>query len=141
MKDGFKISGAALAAVAVVFLLVIGFWVFRVATADIKGEGDQKIATEGNAAYRIAAYDHFYNLCASVQSKEDQVANLLMEEPTTPDRKAQIVAAVTALRNIRASLVRQYNADARKADTQANFRASDLPFQIDPTQESTSCTA
>lgn len=132
--------GALVAIVAVVLLiaLVAGIWVFRVATADVKGRGDQILKTEGNADYRIAAYDRFYDLCASIQALEDQIAVMSADTTLPAEQRATNILALTNQRN---SLIRQYNADARKADTRGNFRASDLPYEIDQTQEHTSCVA
>ena len=128
-------------AVVLIVAMPVAVWGIRVLTADIKGAGDQVIQTKGNADYRIAAYDSFYDRCAAIQAKEDSIRNLQLErEAATGDRVTQIDQSITALRNTRAEQVRQYNADARKADTKAAFLASDLPYAIQITEE-TSCAA
>lgn len=132
---------AILCAVAGVFALMIGVWAFRVVTADVKGAGDAEIETSGGD-YRIAAYDHFHDLCAAVQATEDRLAAQLaeLEDPaTTPQRASQLRANVNALRGSRAENIRDYNADASKDYTVGQFRDSNLPYRIDPTRETTQC--
>ena len=141
-KEFGKGTLLVVAVVVVAILIGSGVWLFRVATADVKGAGDQVIQTKGNAQYRIAAYDAFYDACGAIQAKEDQIAlqEPLLEaaKPGTPDYQ-RLEANVVALKSSRASLIRAYNADASKADTRANFLASDLPYSIDTTQEHTTC--
>lgn len=151
MKDGIKAGGAVLAALLglVVILLVIGLvgvfglgW-FTDTTADRTGKTQQEQQINGNGSYRIAAYDHFYDLCAQVQTEEQSIRNLQNELKTTTDatRKTVIPASITALENNRASDINQYNADARKSYTLGQFKSSDLPFQLDITEENTTCHA
>lgn len=146
VKQGIKDFGAGTLLVigVVVVALVIGsgVWLFRVATADVKGKGDQIIQTKGNADYRIAAYDAFYDACGAIQAKEDQIAlqqDLLDGLKPGDLDYTRLQTNVVALQSSRASLIRSYNADASKADTRAAFHASDLPYSIDPAQETTTC--
>jgi hypothetical protein len=135
--------------VAVVFIIFVAFmWTFGFGfftdhAADRQGRSEQKQGTIGDGNYRIAQYDSFFDQCASVQSIEDKIRNAQDELKTTtdPQRKNQVLINVGALKNNRAEAIRQYNADARKADTKGHFRASDLPFQLDPTDTETTCTA
>lgn len=138
MRDGFRITGAAVGAIIVVLLLVVGLWALTVAWAPWKGAGEQRKQIQGSADYRIAAYDRFYDLCGSIQALEDQLETMRADRSLPKDQRATNVLALT---NQRFSLIRQYNADASKADTRANFLASDLPFSIDPNQEHTTCAA
>lgn len=111
-------------------------------TANRTGKTQMEQQINGNGSYRIAAYNHFYDLCAGVQTKEASIANLKAELPTDgPDRKPIVQASITALENQRADDINTYNADAHKSDTLAQFRASDLPFQLDPTEDHTTCSA
>lgn len=138
IRDLSRGALVAIVALLLIFALVIGVWVFRVKTADIKGAGDQVIQTKGDANYRIAAYDRFYDLCASIQALEDQLGVMADATGIPADQRDTNILALTNQRN---TLIRQYNADARKTDTRGAFLASDLPFQIDPSQETTSCIA
>lgn len=94
-----------------------------------------------SGSYRIAAYDHFFDLCASVQSKEGSIAALQQELKTKPpqDRVTQINASITALRAARIDDIRQYNADAAKSYTEGQFRASSLPYQLNVNDKETTC--
>lgn len=129
---------AIVGAIVAVLLLPLTFWVVRVAFADQIGAGNQKLKTRADANYRISQYDHFYDLCGDVQAAEDRLdtARQMLAASPADERFQANVAATT---NQRLSLVRTYNADASKTDTAAHFRASDLPFSIDPTQEHTTC--
>lgn len=127
---GFGWMGVFVIAI-LVLIVVIGAFTF--VWAPWKGAIEQRNQTQGSGSYRIAAYDHFYDLCGDIQAKEDQIANVTANPPANAD------VILLALNNSRNSLIREYNADARKADTLAHFKASDLPYQIDPTEESTSC--
>ena len=121
---------------------VFGFGWLQRSTADYRGKTEQIEQIQGNGSYRIAAYDHFFDLCASVQAQEASIDNVQAELATNPDRQrtAVLEASLTALKNNRATLITQYNADARKEDTAGAFRASDLPYQIDMKGDTT-CTA
>lgn len=132
------------AGVAVVLLIVALMAVvfgIKWATADVRGAGDARERVHADGGYRIAAYDKFYDDCAAIQALEDKLTTA-RDRPADETYSDAIKGAnVAALANQRAELVRAYNADARKADTKANFIASDLPAQIDPTQENTTCSA
>lgn len=150
-KDASTATVVAIVAglLAIIVFLVVGFigvygygW-FTDHTADRSGRTQVKQQTNGNGQYRIAAYNHFYDLCASVQTDEASITNLQDELKTTtdPTRKAVLPASITGLKNKRADDINTYNADARKSYTLGQFRASDLPFQLDPTEDHTTCSA
>lgn len=126
-----------LAVIGLVALIVFGVrWI----TAPAKGKLQaREQINSGN--FRIAAYDQFFNQCVSVQTKEAAIEALEQELATNPSaqRKEQINASLTANRIGRVSDIRQYNADAEKSYTVGQFRASKLPFQLDPTAKETTC--
>jgi hypothetical protein len=139
------ILGAMAIVVALVLsaMAVFGFGFFQRGTAEFRGKTGQIERTRANPAFRIASYDSFYNACAAVQSDEATIS-ALKEELTThpsPARVEQIQASLTALRAGRAEKINNYNADARKTATAGQFRASDLPYQLDRNAEETSCQA
>jgi hypothetical protein len=150
MREGAKLTGTGIFLWGVAILVVIvlsamalfGFGLFNRGTANFRGKNEQIEKTKANGNYRIAAYDQFYNLCASVQDDEATIQNLEEELKTKPpqDRITQINASLTAVKSGRRSKINEYNADARKTATQGQFRASDLPYHLDATQETT-CTA
>lgn len=134
-------AGAIFSIVVVVMLLLgLGIWGFQVATAPAKGVGDQRIIVN-RAENRIERYNHFFDLCAEVQSREAALAAVRGQTPSTEQERVQQQANITALTAVRSQLINQYNADARKEGTGAQFRDSSLPYSLDPATEATACTA
>jgi len=149
-REGARGGGAAIIIGIIAFIVVIvlaTMWIFGLgffsrATADFRGETSQIERVQADPDYRIASYDRFFNLCGDIKTKEQNIINLELElETTEPDspRADQLRSGITAQRNIRAGLINDYNADATKEDTRANFQASSLPFQLNPTDEETTC--
>ena len=149
-REGARGGGAAiiLGAVALVVIIalsimaIFGIGLFQRSTADFRGETGQIERIQADPDYRIASYDAFFDKCAAVQSKEAQIKNLERElEDTDPStaRTERLQSSITALRNSRAELITEYNADASKEDTRANFLASSLPYQLDTNNEETPC--
>lgn len=145
MKSRIIIAITALVGAAIVFIVAVyGFGFLQRSTADFRGETDQIEDTEANSDYRIASYDHFYDTCAGVQSLEGKISNMEDELEGTDvgeQRKTTLNTSLTAAKNKRSELINSYNADARKEATKGQFRASDLPYEIDEGEESTVCTA
>jgi hypothetical protein len=134
----------SIVAVAAIMLVgVFGFGWFQMGTANFRGRVQATEQVRGDGAYRIAAYNSFYDQCAAIQADEARIDSLNQELNGSPapvaDRVEQIQASLTAIRSSRAEKIAKYNADAKKADTMANFKASDLPYQIDPTERNTQC--
>jgi hypothetical protein len=131
--------------IAMVFaaMAIFGFGLFQRGTADFRGKTKQIEQTKASGTYRIAAYEHFYDLCAAVQDDEISISSLREELKTEPpqNRVTQINASLTALRSSRGEKINQYNADARKSGTIGQFKASDLPYQLNKNTEETTCTA
>jgi len=145
MSGKVLIAGVLTLVIGLAFALmaVFGVGFFKRSTADFRGETEQIERVQADPNYRIAAYEHFYDLCASVQTKEATAVALHEELKSGPSdsRREQINATLTALTSSRAAAINQYNADARKADTKANFLASDLPYQLSLLAKETSCAA
>lgn len=131
-RDDAKFMGVGglgcLGLVVLAVALTIGAWFVRVHFAETIGRGNARIQLQG-ANYRIPAYDHFFNLCASVQNAEAGLdAQMAM---SASDRKEYNIAALQATR---ARGINQYNADAAKDYTLGQFRDSGLPYHLDPTE-------
>lgn len=144
MKKIVLITTASILSIAILFLIAVyGFGFLQRETADFRGETGQIEKTQVNSAYRIASYEHFYDLCASVQSIEGKISNMRDELAETEEgqRKTVLNTSITASMNKRVQLIASYNADARKEATQGQFRASDLPYNIDVDEEKTVCEA
>ncbi len=125
-------------------MFVFGFGFFAQKTANFRGETQKRNQVEGSGAFRAAAYNHFFDLCAGVQSNEASIRNLEDELHATPapttERVSIIMPSLTALRNARAAGINQYNADAVKSYTVGQFRSRSLPYQLSLTAKETSCT-
>lgn len=143
--------GRAVALGLLVIVLVVGLvvggkfagWWFSNATANTRGNVDKTNQINGNGSYRIAAYDHFFDACAAVQNDEAAIRITQDELATHPDaaRVLQLQTNLSAQKLQRATDINQYNVDARKAGTLGQFRSSNLPYQIDASEASTSCTS
>lgn len=118
-----------------VFVIVLGVMFatgsLQKLTADWRGDVQATEMTQADGSYRIANYDHFFDLCAAIQADEDRIKNV--EEGDA----AQKETTLTAMKNSRASKVREYNADAAKEATAGQFRDSGLPYEIDIDGETT----
>ena len=137
-----KATGAVVGGVAAVLALVVGVWALTVVWAPWKGAGDVRKQTQGSAAFRIASYDHFYDLCGQARALQQNAAitRSLIRKANDPSEKARQETNLQSQRNQLNELVNTYNADARKTTTAGQFRSSDLPFTLDASQE-ISCTA
>lgn len=138
---GVGVVGGIAIVIAVVFgLSLLGVWLnaqFSILTAETRGETGVREKTVADPNYRIEAYEEFYDRCAEIQTYEEQIENMEAQKGLLP--KDQYAANVLALENQRSTAIEQYNADSRKAGTLAQFKASDLPYEIDPSQEDTTC--
>lgn len=144
MKKNILISILSLALLVILyFVSVYGFGSLQRGTADFRGETGQIEKTKANSSYRIASYEHFYDLCAGVQSIEGKIKN--MEEELSGEDKGQretvLKTSITASKNKRAEMISKYNGDARKEATSGQFKSSDLPYELNVEGEKTSCEA
>lgn len=148
MRNGFagKTLGFGIVGLVTLMLLasmwIFGWGFFQRATADFRGETAQIEKVHADPDYRIANYDWFFNQCAAVQNQEGLVDQLESEidSGVSKGREAQIKATLTAVKSNRISLINDYNSRAQREDTSANFLASNLPHQLNPDEESTTCT-
>ena len=115
-------------AVGVVVVLVLLIPYFLAAPA---GKVGAEIQIE-SAEHRIAAYNHFFNLCAGIRSAEAALEAQFIQLNLTDDgfHKIRIQTNITGLLSHRAQKIEEYNANARKSYTEAQFRDSDLPYQL-----------
>lgn len=138
IRDSGRFALAIVAFIAVIILIIVGViyisGTIQKETADFRGNVSQTETVRGSGAYRIAAYEQFFNLCASIQGQEATIAQMtteLNDPATTPERDAVLRASLTGVRSARNANIAQYNADSAKADTRANFLASDLPYHLE----------
>lgn len=138
------IGGVALG--LVVLMLIGSMWIFgwgffQRATADFRGETAALEEILADPDRRITAYEHFFDLCASIQGHEDTIRALKAELETDPSdsRREQIQGAITVNQAQRDSKIRQYNSDASMDYTVGQFQDADLPHQLDVAKEATTC--
>lgn len=132
MKDGLSILGGVGAFLVALVLIVGGVWAFRWYTAEFRGKLDAREEILSGAS-RISAYNHFFNLCSSVQANEASLDALRDElaatEPGSKDY-SRVLSNITGVRAARGRAIAQYNADAAKNYTVGQFRDLDLPYEL-----------
>lgn len=111
-------------------------------TAPFRGETDKKNRTQGSGAFRLSAYEEFFDLCASVQTSEQQLKALQEELDSKPgaDRAERIRTSITAVKASRAESITTYNSKASQEHRSA-FLDADLPYRLDTTAQETKCAA
>lgn len=126
-----KIIGIAIAALVVALLVTVLAWGIAFGwgwiTAGPTGqlEARQDILSGDT---RIAAYNHFHNLCASIQGNEGQIDELEATlETISDDGRDRILVSIAGVRGARHQAIAQYNADAAKDYTIGQFLDLDLP--------------
>ena len=136
VKTGITIVVLSICAMLIIWASVIGIWGFGVATAGLYGRGEAHKEIQ-SADFRIVAYDHFFNLYASIKSLEGKIneltATLNLLEPGTREYNYTLTA-LAGVKGLRHEAIQQYNADAQKDWTMGQFRDNDLPYQIPDTE-------
>lgn len=125
--SSLKIVGVIIVAIVVAIGLSLGTLAYRYFTAEVRGVVGAEEQIEG-AASRIQRYQEFFNICQSIQAKEDAIDNI--KANTTMSESGQ-GAAITANQNSRAGLIAEYNSKSSQSYTSARFKASNLPYKIE----------
>lgn len=129
-------KGIALGIAGLLGILIVSFglWGLGVALAPIFGRGEAHKQLN-SAQYRIAAYDHFFEQCSSIQGTEGSIDALVAQLENTEGERARnlVNSSLAGAKALRLQAINDYNADARKGYTEGQFRDSDLPFYIEPT--------
>ena len=131
-----KKFGYGLLALVVLVALVLGGYAARYLLAPVSGTVEKQ-ETIQSGDYRIHSYNHFYDLCASIQRQQRslQAQKELLDSATDSHDKQRVRTRIAALKAQVQNSVSQYNADSRKAGTLATFKADDLPYQINYQEE------
>jgi hypothetical protein len=122
--------------VAVVAVVVVGVWAVKVAIAPTQGQGDA-IRSREAAPNRIAAqelFEHRYQEILAADRNLTGARTALDANPDNPNRQTEYIGLAQYCER----LVGEYNAQARSY-TQEQFRAADLPAQIDHNDPTTDC--
>ncbi|WDS52052.1 membrane protein [Microbacterium phage Caron] len=129
--------------IAITVAVVIGVlaipaavWGVNVATAGIKGQGDAHVV-KSSASNWTAAQARFEELYADIEATDRKITVAAEQKAADPEDKT---AADTYLGTVNycLSVVGEYNAEARKYLAE-EFRAADLPAQIDNHDPATDC--
>jgi len=118
----------------VIFLVLFGgIMAFRYFTAEIRGivPAEERIQS---ADFRIYSYEYFYNQLATINAEEanyDAQYERLQTLTTESDEYNRVQRNLAAIKAHIERLKRQYNADSKKEGTRGQFRATDLPYQLD----------
>lgn len=104
-------------------------WGWMTAGPSGKLQARQQILSGDN---RIQAYNHFFDLCASVQTAETAIdsTNAQLALPQSADDKSRLETNLQAQIINRAEAVNQYNQDAAKSYTVGQFRSLALPYSL-----------
>ena len=136
MKDVLKVIAAVLAAILLIALIWWGVWAVSVATSGPKGQGDA-IKTKNSAENWTAAQAKFEKLYAGIQAA-DQKTELASQRLASNPNDLTLQQQYAGVQSGCISLVADYNAESRKFLSE-DFKATDLPYQIDATRPSFDC--
>lgn len=125
-----------LGGVLLLALLTVGAWGVKVATSGIRGEGDAVIQ-RNSAENWTTAQARFEGLYAEIIATDQKVQIAKEALDANPDDRTA-TDNYYGTRTVCLSIVADYNAEARSF-LAANFRAADLPDQIDSRNPATDC--
>ena len=128
------VGGGAFVALAAIAMLIWGITTgFRYWTADVRGTVEQRELTTASGTFRIFSYNHFFDLCASIQGTEathDAQFDLLQTQEQGLSSYSRTAQNVMVLKAKIEGDKRKYNADAQKEETTALFKSNNLPDTI-----------
>lgn len=117
-------------------LLGTGIWAVKVVTSDVRGKGDA-VTIKNEARNRIRAQEGFEKLYADIVASDRKVDVADAAAKASPDDRT-LRQNAAGIRQYCLTVVGDYNARARSF-SQEDFRAADLPFQVDGTDPKTDC--
>jgi hypothetical protein len=114
----------------------IGVWAFKVHTSDVRGQGDA-VSRKNSGDNRIAQQEAFEKLYAEIKAADQRIDVAAAAKKAQP---GDVIAETnyTGAMNYCIGVVADYNAKARSY-TAEQWRAADLPAQIDTTDPATDC--
>lgn len=133
---GWRAGVWVLAILAFSALIGGGVWLFKVATADIKGRGDTTIKIN-EVDNRLFAQGNFHDLYNEIKASDRKLTQAATDKADHPG-DSYFVTVYTGLKAHCEDAVAQYNAAAQKIN-QAKFRDEQLPAQIDRSNPETDC--
>lgn len=131
-----KIALSVIGGIIAVTLLVWGIWAVSVAASGPKGVGDA-IKTKNSSENWTAAQAKFEKLYAGIQAA-DQKTELSAQRLAASPNDLTLQQQHAGIQSGCISLVADYNAESRKFLSE-DFKATDLPYQIDTTSHAFDC--
>lgn len=128
--------GWILAIVGVVAVIVVGVWVFNVATSDVRGQGDAE-RTKNAAPNRIAQQEGFHDRFQGILRLDRQINDAKIAWDVDPDDLTLRTNYNGLVSNCQTA-VGEYNAQANKF-TAEEFRDAELPAEINMNDPLTDC--
>lgn len=128
--------GWVIAILVIVALIGAAFWGISVLTSAPKGIGDAVVKKNSSSNW-TAAQARFEDMFQDVLATDKKITVAATALALDPDDKT-LQANFTGTTNYCISVVGDYNAEARKFLSQ-EFRAADLPDQIDDRDSATDC--
>jgi len=112
-----------------IFAVYYDNW-FSSVTAEQRGQKAVREDTQANGDFRQSVYRHFFDLCASAQTSQEQIANLTESMKTADaDRKANLQVSIDGLNMSLLDAVNEYNTKANDY-TKAQFLDRKLPYPL-----------
>lgn len=133
---GWRLFVGVVCFLLAVAVIGVAVWVFRVATADVKGRGDTTIKVN-DVDNRLFAQGNFLDLYNEIKASDRKIDQAAADKAAHPG-DAFFATTYTGLKAHCEDTVAQYDAAARKI-SQAKFRDEDLPAQIDTSDPTTDC--
>jgi hypothetical protein len=132
---GLSLGWRILAVIAVIAVIGLGVWGFRVVTSPVKGEGDATIQ-KNSAANRIAARQEYQNIYEDVQGADQRID--VFADAYAANKSTVNQTNLTGAKTYCIARVREYNALAKKY-LSADFRPETLPAEIDQNDPAFDC--
>ena len=132
---GWRAAVGVLGILALVAVIGAVWWGVKVATSDVKGQGDA-LQTKNSGTNRIRAQEEFvqtYQDVLAADQRVDVMWKAAQANPTTVN-----TTNYTGAVNFCIQAVADYNALSEKY-TSADYRPADLPAQIDSLHPATDC--
>lgn len=118
-------------------VITTALWGLRVATSDVKGQGDA-VVIKNDARNRIRAQEGFEKLYADIQAADRNLTTTARTLRAKPTGDLKLETELLGQKHYCAGLVADYDAKARSF-TQQDFRAADLPQKINASDGTTDC--
>lgn len=127
--SGGKIAGVILASLLGLAVIFGGIYAIRVAIAPVTGAGDAYIEQQSaeNWTAAQARFESYFQEIEATQGNIKIARDALAADPENPTLRTNLSGVLAHCNNT----VADYNAEARSYLSE-EFRAADLPAQIDP---------